>query len=201
MLRFLGGLALLVAANLVNASRAQAALATFAFSGQITSGPVNGLPGINVGEQSKVVPPSGMQLVVDGQDFSTPATQAWTIGVSNDDPGGFDGIAFSHKFPIAPIPTLPGTTELQLIVQLADSSQTVFSDESLPTLLSPENFDQKTLRIVTSYLTVGAGYVGTIESFTLVPEPATAGLAAAAAIRGAGYFRLSRRSRFSRARR
>lgn len=203
---------------------AQAALASYSFSGHITNGPAKAVLGINIGDsfsgtltydtktnllavfggvsiygQSKVVPPSGMILDVDGQDFSTPAGQAWSIGVSNNDAPGIDGIAFSHNFPIAPNPDLPGTTSISLIVQLIDSTQSVFSDESLPATLSPDDFDQKTLRIVTSSIVVGSGYTGTIESFTLVPEPATIGLAASVGPLLGGYALLSRRFRFSRA--
>lgn len=218
------GLVLATGGTSLSVPTVQAAVLSYAFSGEIISGPAKAVLGIDVGDpfsgtvtydtqtkffgllggvsfypQSPVVAPSGMQLDIDGQDYSTPAAKNWIIGVSDNDPPGIDGIAFSHEVPIAPNPDLPGTTALNFVLRLVDNSQSAFSDESLPTSLSFDDFDQKQLLINFSQISAGPNYVGTLDSFSLVPEPATWSLALSAAVIGLGYARCKRRLRFSRA--
>ena len=206
-----------------SAPSADGAVLTYSFTGEINSGPAKAVLGIDVGDpivgqltydsetklfgilggvsiyrQNPVVSPNGMSLKIGSEDFSTPSGQAWYIGVSNND-ADLDEIGFSYSIPIAPNPNLPGVTSISVTVQLTDSTQSVFSDESLPSSLVGNNFDQKQLLIDLSVISAGADYTGTLDSFALVPEPGTFGLALTATVLGVGYTCWRRRVRFSRA--
>lgn len=127
-------------------------------------------------QQSPIIPQSGVQLAIGGQDFSSSPARGMVMVVGDDVNGG-DVIGISYSRPLPPnVPNAAGDS-VYFILRLIDSTGTALSSEELPTTIAASEFDQMTLDIGWLSLTKGAGFSAVITSFTPVPEPATSLLA------------------------